>query len=277
MNRRELAGMPVEPEFEDDDDLPELPPLGEYLTSSSGCDKIEPRSDRGAVSGSTLEPRSDRDAVNQPIDKGDIKMSELTPAQKAAQERAQVAKAKAEATAKEKAAAAKAKADAAAAKAKAKAEKEAAKAKAAKEAAATKERIAKERAAAKAKAEKERAEKKAAKEKEAAAKAAAREAAKAEREARRAAGGAPRLVPANLAAYHFDKEKKTAGGNISVDCGDKLAVKLRGMSLEQVFAEAAMVLGEKESDLRTKYAHLNPGMQRMNLGNRMRAAQAKGH
>lgn len=167
-------------------------------------------------------------------------MSELTAAQKAAQERAQAAKAKVEAEA-------------------------------------TKARIAKERAEAKAKADKEREAKKAAKEKEAAAKKAEREAKKAEREALRAAGGGNRLVPANLAAYHFDKEKKTAGGNISVDCGDKLAEKLRGASIDTVYLEASKILGEKEADLRSKYTHLNLGMQRMNLGNRMRAAQAKGH
>lgn len=72
-------------------------------------------------------------------------------------------------------------------------------------------------------------------------------------------------------SYHHDKERKTAGGHVSVDNGDKLAAQLRGSTLDQVYAFAAKTLGEAEKDLRTKYAHLNVGMQRMNLGNRCRA------
>jgi len=81
-----------------------------------------------------------------------------------------------------------------------------------------------------------------------------------------------RLVPADLERYTKDKEHKTAGGNVSVHCGDAVAVKLRGKSIDEVFAIAAKVLGEPEKELRAKYKHLNVGMQRMNLGNRMRAA-----
>lgn len=63
-------------------------------------------------------------------------------------------------------------------------------------------------------------------------------------------------------------------GNATMDNGDALARKLRGAALEDVYAEAAKVLGESVSALQAKYKHLNPGMQRMNLGNRMRAASA---
>ena len=79
------------------------------------------------------------------------------------------------------------------------------------------------------------------------------------------------MVPADLSRYHVDKEKKTAGGHASVDTNDELAQKLRGKTLDEVYAQAAKVLNEPEKDLRAKYTHLNVGMQRMNLGNRMRA------
>lgn len=169
------------------------------------------------------------------------------------------------------------------AKAKLAAEKEAAKAKAEKEKAAAKAKADKEKAAAKEQAEKAKAKEKAekAKAKEAADKAKAAEKAKAQAERekaraeRLAAGGKDRLVPANLAAYHVDKEKKTAGGHASVDSDDELAQKLRGLSIDEVYKHAAAVLKEPEADLRAKYAHLNVGMQRMNLGNRMRAAVMK--
>lgn len=72
--------------------------------------------------------------------------------------------------------------------------------------------------------------------------------------------------------YQHDKEHKTAGGHVSVHNGDEVAMKLIGKDLDAVYAAAAKALKENEADLRTKYAHLNPGMQRMNLGNRMRAA-----
>lgn len=118
---------------------------------------------------------------------------------------------------------------------------------------------------------------KVAKAKEAAAEKAAKAAEKAaEREAAkelRAASGAPdRVVNADLSRYHFDKEVKTAGGHVSVDCNDTVAADLRGRALDAVYDEAARVLSVSKADLVTKYAHLNVGMQRMNLGNRMRAA-----
>ena len=72
--------------------------------------------------------------------------------------------------------------------------------------------------------------------------------------------------------YVHDKENKTSGGHVSVNNGDEIAQKLLGKDLDQVYAMAAKALKEDEADLRSKYGHLNVGMQRMNLGNRMRAA-----
>ena len=72
--------------------------------------------------------------------------------------------------------------------------------------------------------------------------------------------------------YEHDKEHKTAGGHVSVNNGDDIAKKLLGKDLDQIYTMAAKALKEDEADLRKKYKHLNPGMQRMNLGNRMRAA-----
>lgn len=66
---------------------------------------------------------------------------------------------------------------------------------------------------------------------------------------------------------------KSAGGNSSLDNGDALAKKLRGMELDEVYREFARLTSKAEADaMRKRYKDLNPGMQRMNLGNRMRAA-----
>jgi hypothetical protein len=70
------------------------------------------------------------------------------------------------------------------------------------------------------------------------------------------------------------KTNVSASGNATMDNGDALAKKLRGVELDEVYAEASKILGESQAALKAKYQHLNPGMQRMNLGNRMRAAQA---
>ena len=75
---------------------------------------------------------------------------------------------------------------------------------------------------------------------------------------------------------------KTEDGSVYIDSGDALAVQLRGAELETVAALAAKVIGERTAqgwiDLYTVdreeagKARLNPGMIRMNLGNRIRAA-----
>lgn len=69
---------------------------------------------------------------------------------------------------------------------------------------------------------------------------------------------------------------KNASGHTSYDNGDDIATQLRGKTLDEVYAKAAKTLKEPEADLRKKYKHLNSGMQRMSLGNRMRkVANAK--
>src|SRR5262245_34581350 len=78
--------------------------------------------------------------------------------------------------------------------------------------------------------------------------------------------------PGYVKKYHKDSKNRTSGGHISVDNGDKLASALRGLELKEVYERAAKLLGESVQSLKSKYGKLNPGMQRMNLGNRMRAA-----
>lgn len=65
---------------------------------------------------------------------------------------------------------------------------------------------------------------------------------------------------------------KTAAGNTSLSNGDELAKKLQGKDIEDVYRMAAKALDLTVKDLKSRYSHLNVGMQRMNLGNRMRAA-----
>jgi hypothetical protein len=61
------------------------------------------------------------------------------------------------------------------------------------------------------------------------------------------------------------------------DNGDTVAIILRSCtSLDDVYKTASKHLGVPESTLREKYAHLNNGQQRMNLGNRLRGAHKAG-
>lgn len=64
----------------------------------------------------------------------------------------------------------------------------------------------------------------------------------------------------------------TAAGNTSLNCGDDLAKKLEGKELDDVYKAASKALDVPIKDLKARYGKLNVGMQRMNLGNRMRAA-----
>ena len=104
------------------------------------------------------------------------------------------------------------------------------------------------------------------------AKAAKKPAKKAAKKANPDAVKGPGVLRQYAAGYNHDSEKKTAGGHVSVDCADAIATKLRGKTLDDVYAFAAKALGETEKELFAKYKHLNVGMQRMNLGNRVRAA-----
>lgn len=71
------------------------------------------------------------------------------------------------------------------------------------------------------------------------------------------------------------KKVKAPGGGVSYTKGDAVANKLEGKSLDEVYKIAAAALKVPESELRAKYKKLNPGMQRMSLGNRMRGGPKK--
>jgi hypothetical protein len=62
------------------------------------------------------------------------------------------------------------------------------------------------------------------------------------------------------------------------DNGDEVAKMLRECGdLDEAYACGAKFLKEKEKALRDKYKHLNPGQQRMIIGNRMRAKWKADH
>lgn len=65
---------------------------------------------------------------------------------------------------------------------------------------------------------------------------------------------------------------KLENGRVSFDNGDETAQKLRAKSLEEVYDMAAKAADVSVRSLKEKYKNLNPGMQRMALGNRIRAA-----
>lgn len=54
---------------------------------------------------------------------------------------------------------------------------------------------------------------------------------------------------------------------------DEVAKTMLGLDLNEMYEMAATVLGTPRHELEAKYGHLNPGLQRMNLGNRMRKVQ----
>jgi len=58
----------------------------------------------------------------------------------------------------------------------------------------------------------------------------------------------------------------------SIDKGDAIAVMLRGADLITVYKDVAAATGVSVIELRERFNHLNPGMQRMNLGNMLRRA-----
>lgn len=68
---------------------------------------------------------------------------------------------------------------------------------------------------------------------------------------------------------HYEKTKAPGGGT-SYHNGDAVAEKLAGKTLDEAYAVAAKTLKVDEKELRKAYSHLNVGMQRMSLGNRMR-------
>lgn len=67
-------------------------------------------------------------------------------------------------------------------------------------------------------------------------------------------------------------EGRSASGAKTQHSGDDVAKILNGATVEEAANLAGLVLDEKPADLLAKYAHLNVGQQRMNLGNRIRGA-----
>jgi len=93
---------------------------------------------------------------------------------------------------------------------------------------------------------------------------------------------------ANGKQYKYKYAGKTASGNVSYDCGDEVAEKLRGKTNDEVFAIVAKAMLKKgnlkgdfaacttadgiERKLKASLKDANPGRQRMTLGNRLRGA-----
>jgi hypothetical protein len=84
-------------------------------------------------------------------------------------------------------------------------------------------------------------------------------------------GPSRRIAGAPVNRFATYTRSTTTNGNVTYDNGDSIASHLRDMSLDEVYAYAADVLEVSIPELRAKYHRLNTGMQRMNLGNRVRA------
>ncbi|KKL59561.1 hypothetical protein LCGC14_2214110 [marine sediment metagenome] len=80
------------------------------------------------------------------------------------------------------------------------------------------------------------------------------------------------MANADLTKYKVSAKVRTPSGRKAMDCDDTTAGNLRGKDLEEVYKIAAKATDVTVVSLKKKYANLNLGMQRMNLGNRIRAA-----
>ena len=78
-----------------------------------------------------------------------------------------------------------------------------------------------------------------------------------------------------IAAGDQYQTAKSASGSVSKHSGDVVATQLVGLTLDETYAIAAEALDTTVDELVAKYEHLNDGMQRMNLGNRIRGAVNK--
>ena len=84
----------------------------------------------------------------------------------------------------------------------------------------------------------------------------------------------PRGMAKTLNRYRGNYEPHlTPQGKKSLSNGDWLAQQLAGLTPAEVVVVAASALDQP--GLTERYAHLNPGQQRMNAGNRLRAAIKK--
>jgi|SaaInlStandDraft_4_1057021.scaffolds.fasta_scaffold126267_1 hypothetical protein len=81
-----------------------------------------------------------------------------------------------------------------------------------------------------------------------------------------------RTVRPNTENYETGKRED---GSRFIDNGDDVSTQFRDLSLEEIYPIVNRTIketGEKSTiqSLKDKYSHLNPGMRRMVLGNRMR-------
>ena len=67
----------------------------------------------------------------------------------------------------------------------------------------------------------------------------------------------------------------SGSGKRTLRTNDPVAEALDGFTLDEVYAVASKMTDITQKELKEKYGHLNGGMQRMNLGNRIRGAVAK--
>lgn len=72
-------------------------------------------------------------------------------------------------------------------------------------------------------------------------------------------------------AYLGKYQSYKRGTKSSFDNGDGVASVLRDLTLELVYKAVAKEVQESVEALKARYGHLNAGMQRMNLGNKLRA------
>ena len=82
-----------------------------------------------------------------------------------------------------------------------------------------------------------------------------------------------RVDPLYLQFYTKYTATRADGTTVkSLDNGDATARVLRDKTLEETYEAVALLTGGTIGGLKARYAHLNPGMQRMNLGNIARKA-----
>jgi hypothetical protein len=72
-----------------------------------------------------------------------------------------------------------------------------------------------------------------------------------------------------------DLTKYVKGKNGTFRSQDEVAEKLDGLHLEEVYGLVSGELQVPVSELKDKYGHLNPGLQRMSLGGRLRGVARK--
>lgn len=84
--------------------------------------------------------------------------------------------------------------------------------------------------------------------------------------------GAKRTIGGKAVDLTRYEKAKAPGGGVSYNNGDQVAKQLQGKTLDEVYGIVAKKIKAVEKELRSKFAHLNAGMQRMNLGNMLRKA-----